>query len=255
MSTMSNVSIKLSSCFINFCPLIFSQFYTVTGEVPAPGGFVQVSLSVHSKFYLLFFFSALAYKNITYDYRDVVIIPGVDEQLKPEYLTVNPIGQVPSLVIEHEGKSITLFQSIAIINFLEEKYPNAPKLIPNDAMSKYRVQVIVDTICSGIQPLQNLPVLDKLNKFKDGAGAEWAKQVIERGFFALEKILEETSGKFCVGNEFTLADICLVPQVYNANRYGVDVSKYPLIEKLNKALENHPAIAASHPSKQPDAPK
>lgn len=177
----------------------------------------------------------------------------MDEQFKPEFLTINPLGQVPALVIEHNEQKLNLVQSLAIINFLEDAYPDAPKLLPSDPLMKYRVLAIVDTICSGIQPLQNLRVICKLNSINEGDGIKFAANAIEKGFAAIEKMLEETSGKFCVGDEFTLADICLVPQVFNARIYGADVSKFPLIEKLSSELEKHPAISVSHPSKMPDS--
>lgn len=195
----------------------------------------------------------MAYKNIEYEYRTIHIAPGKDEQLRPEFSAINPLGQVPAFIMEHGGRKLIMIQSMAIINFLEDIFPDAPKLIPSDPLAKCQMRMIVDTICSGIQPLQNLAILDKMNQVKKGMGAEWAIEVIEKGFNGLEKMLEESCGKFCVGDQFTLADICLVPQVYNARRYNVDVSKYPFIHKLSSALEEHPAIAVSHPSKMPDA--
>ena len=190
---------------------------------------------------------------IDYEYKSVSIIPGVDEQLKPEFLAINPIGQVPTLVLEHSGRKYTLIQSLAIINFLQEIYPNLPRLLPGDPVLKYKVQSIVDTICSGIQPMQNLPIVVKLNSMEEGEGIKFAAQCIEKGFEALEKMLQESSGKCCVGDEFTLADICLVPQVNNARIYGADMTKFPLIQKLASSLEKHPVFVTSHPSKMPDA--
>lgn len=196
----------------------------------------------------------MTFKSIDYEYRTIAIAPGKDEQFKDEFIELNPLGQVPAMITEHNGQKINLIQSLAIIRFIEDSYPDAPKLIPNDPITRYKVNSFVDVICSGIQPLQNLAILDKLNKLNKGSGKEWAIEVIEKGFYAIEKLLEQYSnGKFCVGDEFTLADICLVPQVYNARRFNVDLSKFPLIENIEAQLVKHPAIAKSHPSNMPDA--
>lgn len=198
--------------------------------------------------------TALALKNIDYEYRSIHIAPGKDEQLSDKFLAIHQNGQVPVLVVHENGQQHALSQSISIIRYLEDKYPQEPKLLPSDPLARYHVNEIVDTIASGIQPLQNLPILKMLEDQEKGGGAQWARKVIEKGFVFIEAKLKQVStGNFCVGDHITLADLCLVPQVYNAHRYGVDMSKFPRISAVAESLGQEKAIAASHPSKQPDA--
>lgn len=117
--------------------------------------------------------------------------------------------QVPALRID----GVTLSQSLAIIEYLEETRPS-PALLPRDPVQRARCRMISDHITSGIQPLQNLAVLKKVG---DGS-QEWAQHFITRGFQALEQLLQDTAGRYCVGDEVTMADLCLVPQVANADR-------------------------------------
>jgi maleylacetoacetate isomerase len=99
--------------------------------------------------------------------------------------------------------------------------------------------------------MQNTAVLVQVDKDKE---KKWAQHFIRRGFTALEKLLTETAGQYCVGDEITLADCCLVPQVYNCNRFMVDLSPFPTIRRIDLALKGHPAFSDAHPTKQPDYP-
>ncbi|XP_062973970.1 maleylacetoacetate isomerase isoform X2 [Elgaria multicarinata webbii] len=188
---------------------------------------------------------ALALKRIAYDQAPVNLVKDGGQQLSSEFQTVNPMQQVPALKID----GITLSQSLAIIEYLEETRPN-PKILPQDPKKRAQVRMISDHITSGIQPLQNLTVLQQVGEKK----LDWAQHCISRGFKALEQILQETAGRYCVGNEVTMADLCLVPQVYNAERFKVDLTPYPTISKINKALLELEAFQTSHPSRQPDTP-
>ncbi|XP_008118323.1 maleylacetoacetate isomerase isoform X3 [Anolis carolinensis] len=153
--------------------------------------------------------------------------------------------QVPALKID----GVTLSQSLAIIEYLEETRPN-PRILPQDPKKRAQVRMISEHIASGIQPLQNLSVLQQMGDKK----VDWAQRSISSGFEALERILQETAGRYCVGDEVTMADLCLVPQVYNADRYQVDLTPYPTIRRINKALLELEAFQTSHPSRQPDTP-
>uniref|UniRef100_A0A8D0C5L8 maleylacetoacetate isomerase n=1 Tax=Salvator merianae TaxID=96440 RepID=A0A8D0C5L8_SALMN len=166
-------------------------------------------------------------------------------KLTSEFQTVNPMQQVPALKID----GIILSQSLAIIEYLEETRPN-PRLLPEDPKKRAQVRMIAEHIASGIQPLQNLSVLQQMGEKK----LEWAQQCISHGFKALEQILKETAGRYCIGNEVTVADLCLVPQVYNAERFKVDLTAYPTICRINKALLELEEFRISHPSCQPDTP-
>ncbi|XP_010214670.1 PREDICTED: maleylacetoacetate isomerase isoform X2 [Tinamus guttatus] len=153
--------------------------------------------------------------------------------------------QVPALKID----GITLSQSLAIIHYLEETRPS-PRLLPQDPKKRAQVRMISDHIVSGIQPLQNVSVLERVGEKK----LEWAQHYIKSGFQALEQILQHTAGRYCVGDEVSMADLCLVPQVFNAERYKVDLAPYPTIIRINKALLELEAFQVSHPSRQPDTP-
>lgn len=108
-------------------------------------------------------------------------------------------------------------------------------------------------IASGIQPFQNSGVvMDKIDELKTGRREEWCRFFINRGFKALEAVLQPIVGKYCFGDQITLADVCLIPQVFNAHRYKVDLAPYPTIVRIAKALETHPAFVKGHPHNQPD---
>nr|XP_046268684.1 maleylacetoacetate isomerase isoform X1 [Scatophagus argus] len=188
---------------------------------------------------------AFALKGIEYDQVPVNLIKDGGQQLTQEYKTVNPMRQVPAVEID----GVTLSQSLAVIQYIDETRPG-PRLLPADPKKRAQVRMISDLIASGIQPLQNLYVIQKIGAEK----AQWSQHFIDRGFQALEPILKQTAGKYCVGDEISMADICLVPQVYNAERFKVDVEQYPTIKRLNQALLEIDAFKVSHPSHQPDTP-
>ncbi|AWP16566.1 Maleylacetoacetate isomerase isoform 2 [Scophthalmus maximus] len=188
---------------------------------------------------------AFALKGIEYDQVPVNLIKDGGQQLTEEYTTLNPMQQVPAVEID----GTTLSQSLAVIQYIDETRPG-PRLLPADPKKRAQVRMISDVIASGIQPLQNLYVIQKIGTEK----VQWAQHFIDRGFKALEPILKETAGKYCVGDEISMADICLVPQVYNAVRFKVDVEQYPTIKRLNQTLVEIQAFKVSHPSCQPDTP-
>uniref|UniRef100_A0A2K5PFK1 maleylacetoacetate isomerase n=1 Tax=Cebus imitator TaxID=2715852 RepID=A0A2K5PFK1_CEBIM len=141
-------------------------------------------------------------------------------------------------------------QQLAIIEYLEETRPT-PRLLPQDPKKRASVRMISDLITSGIQPLQNLSILKKV---REETQLTWAQNAITSGFNALEQILQSTAGKYCVGDEVTMADLCLVPQVANAERFKVDFTPYPTISCINKRLLALEAFQVSHPCRQPDTP-
>ncbi|NP_001230567.1 maleylacetoacetate isomerase [Sus scrofa] len=189
---------------------------------------------------------ALALKNIDYEIVAINLIKDGGQQFSKEFQALNPMKQVPALKID----GITLSQSLAIIEYLEETRPT-PRLLPQDPKKRAQVRMISDLLASGIQPLQNLSVLNQVGKENQ---LTWAQRVIAPGFNALEQILQSTAGKYCMGDEVSMADLCLVPQVANAERYKVDLSPYPTISRINKSLLALEAFQVSHPSRQPDTP-
>ena len=195
---------------------------------------------------------ALNLKGLRYRQQAVHLVRGGGEQHDPGYRAVNPLGLVPAL--RHGAH--TIVQSTAICEYLEETFPDTP-LLPADAAGRARVRSIVQTVCSEIQPLNNLGVMAYLKAdlgLADTAVAGWYAHWISRGFTALESWLETTdSGAFCHGDAPTLADCFLVPQVYNAERFDCDLGPYPRIREITARCRALPAFRDASPELQPDA--
>ncbi|CAG8734835.1 16183_t:CDS:2 [Cetraspora pellucida] len=188
--------------------------------------------------------TCLNWKGIDCEYCFVSILK--EEQKEEKYSDMNPYKLVPTLKID----GIVLTQSVAIIEYLEETRPEKP-LLPKDPHKRALVRSLVQAIAGDIQPLQNLRILLNIESL-GGDKKEWAKSCISNGFEGVEKQLAKTSGKFCVGDEVTLADICLLPQVYNANRYEIDMTKFPLIQRIANDLSELEAFKKAHPDNQAD---
>eukprot|EP01114_Cavostelium_apophysatum_P023982 TRINITY_DN922_c0_g2_i1.p1 TRINITY_DN922_c0_g2~~TRINITY_DN922_c0_g2_i1.p1 ORF type:complete len:209 (+),score=22.98 TRINITY_DN922_c0_g2_i1:93-719(+) len=188
---------------------------------------------------------ALNIKGIDYEYRPVNT--AARENRSDEFSKLNPMRTLP--VVEIDGHAIP--DSNTIMEYLEETRPT-PALLPKDPYQRSIVRQIVSAIISGIQPLQNLPVLEKVGEEKK---MEWAQHFITNGFEAVEKILSKTAGKYCYGDELTLADCVIVPQVYSAGRFSVDMSKFPTIARVNANLLELEAFKKAHANMMPDAPK
>ncbi|XP_023534787.1 glutathione S-transferase zeta class-like [Cucurbita pepo subsp. pepo] len=193
---------------------------------------------------------ALNLKGLNFEYKAVNLLKG--EQFTPEYEKLNPIGYVPTLV---DG-DIVIADSFAILMYLEEKYPQHP-LLPSDLSKRAVNYQAANIVSSSIQPLQNLVVLKYIEE-KSGPEEKlhWVQRVIEKGFAALEKLLKAHAGKFATGDEIFLADVFLAPQIHGAiNRFSVDMSKFPLLSRLNEEYNAIAAFQDAEPSKQPDAPQ
>ncbi|XP_050654832.1 maleylacetoacetate isomerase isoform X2 [Macaca thibetana thibetana] len=200
---------------------------------------------------------ALALKGIDYETVPINLIKdggqqatqptrALSPQFSKDFQALNPMKQVPALKID----GITIHQSLAIIEYLEETRPT-PRLLPQDPKKRASVRMISDLIAGGIQPLQNLSVLKQVG---EEFQLTWAQNAIISGFNALEQILQSTAGTYCVGDEVTMADLCLVPQVANAERFKVDCTPYPTISSINKRLLVLEAFQVTHPCRQPDTP-
>ena len=188
---------------------------------------------------------ALNYKKLAYESKYVNIVSG--EQKTPEYLAQNPIGHVPTLHID----GVPYVESVAIMELLEELYPDPP-LLPKTPQDRARVRALVETINAGIQPLQNLIVLDKVGGDDQEKRGAWMKFFITRGLGAFEALASE-KGPFSFGEAFTMADVCLVPQIFAARRVGVDLTPFPRIVRAEAAASALPFVAAAHPEAQADA--
>ena len=173
------------------------------------------------------------------------------EQCAPAYLAINPQGLVPTL--ESDAGAI-LTQSLAIIEWLDETNPN-PSLLPKDPLRRAKVRAFAQAIACDTHPVQNLKVLARLRKLglPEEQVTEWAAWANREGLAACETLIADEAGPFCFGDTPTLADLCLVPQLANARRFGVDVSAYPRLLKAEAATKQVEAFADAAPDRQPDA--
>jgi maleylpyruvate isomerase len=196
---------------------------------------------------------ALNLKNLPYDYVPVHLVREGGEQLKPEYRKVNGDGIVPTLVDGHE----VLPQSLAIIEYLEEMHPEPP-LLPGTPADRAYVRSVALQVACEIHPLNNLRVLKYLKhtlRVDDDAKDAWYRHWIEAGFATLDAHLAGSArtGKLCFGDTPTLADACLIPQVFNAQRFKVDTAKYSTIQRIYDHAMQIDAFARAAPGAQPDA--
>jgi maleylacetoacetate isomerase len=173
------------------------------------------------------------------------------EQTAPDYLALNPQGLVPTLVDDEGG---VLTQSLAIIEWLDETHPTPP-LLPLDALQRAKARAFALAIACDIHPVQNLKVLARLRQLgvADDKVTEWAAWANREGLTACEKLIANEPGPFCFGEAPTVADLCLVPQLANARRFGVDVSAYPRLLKAEATARETKAFTEAAPDKQPDA--
>jgi maleylacetoacetate isomerase len=195
---------------------------------------------------------ALNLKNIDYEIRPVHLLKNGGEQFKVDYLALNPQGRVPVLVLENK----VLTQSSAIIEYLEEVYPTPP-LLPDNVLERAYVRSLAQIIACDVHPLNNLQVLAYLKGFvkEDGFEQGWRIHWIQEGFAAFEQLLQkkEYCGQFCFGDMPGMADAFLIPQVYNAFRFGCEMSSYPLISGIYENCLRETAFFNAAPENQPDA--
>ena len=197
---------------------------------------------------------ALALKGLDFDTAAVHLVRGGGEQLQDAYRSINPAALVPAL----QDGGATLTQSLAILEYLEETHPQPP-LLPADALGRARVRALACTVACDIHPVNNLRVLNYLRDTlyaDDAARSNWALHWMALGLRALEQHLarEPATGLCCHGDTPTLADCCLVPQLFNARRFGLDLAPYPTLVRIDQHCAALPAFAAAHPAQQPDAP-
>lgn len=191
---------------------------------------------------------ALSYKNLSYNAHYVNLRTNEQNQ---QYKEINPFGLVPTLTTE----SGTIFQSLSIIEYIEKLYPTPPLWL-NDAFLQAQAMSIAQAICCDIHPLNNLRTLKYLEDtigISEEQKSSWYHHWIHEGFKAIENQLTLISKSFCVGNTLSVADICLIPQVYNANRFNVDLSFYPTIKRINDHVLSQSWVKTTTPEEQPDA--
>jgi len=193
---------------------------------------------------------ALNLKGLDYRQQPVNLLKG--EQRDPAYLALNPQGLVPALL---DGGQL-LTQSLAICEYLDEAYPDTPALLPVDHHQRARVRALALSICADIHPLHNSRVLKYLQAelaVDEPQREVWIRHWIATGFAALEQQLASQPATYACGEAPGLLDVCLVPQVFAARRFGLDLAPYPNIVRVDAALAALPAFAAAHPAQQADA--
>lgn len=195
---------------------------------------------------------ALNLKGLDYQAVPVHLVKDGGQHRQPEYLALNPQGLVPALTVD--GQVLT--QSLAIIEYLDETHPRPP-LLPADPLDRARVRALAQAIACDLHPVNNLRVLRYLGGtlgLDQAAKDSWVRHWVETGLAAFEAMLagDPRTGAFCHGDTPGLADCCLVPQLFNARRFGCDLSAMPTITAIGARCETLPACAAASPQAQPD---
>lgn len=194
---------------------------------------------------------ALGLKGLAFDYAAVHLIRGGGQQHQTDFATLNPLRQVPVLEVEDGDETIRLVQSMAIIEYLDERFPE-PALLPSSARDRAHVRSLAETVNAGIQPLQNTDTFAELRKHGIDTEA-WARVFIAKGLAALEALAREQAGAFLFGDRVSLADVYLVPQLYNARRWGVSLEAFPTLTRADANAQALPAFQGAAPDVQPDA--
>jgi maleylpyruvate isomerase len=192
---------------------------------------------------------ALELKGLAYEYRAVDLRAG--EHRQDAYRALDPQGLVPTLEVEGH----TLIQSPAILEWLEERYPEPP-LLPRDLFERATVRAMAAIVECDVHPLNNLRVLKSIRHdlgADDAGQAAWTARWISAGFDAMEAMTARHGGHWCFGDHPSLADCCLVPQIYSARRFDVDLEPFARLRAIEQRAAEHPAFQAAHPDRQPDA--
>ena len=192
---------------------------------------------------------ALNLKDQPYEMVSIHLTKDGGKQFAPDYRAINPQMRVPALTL---SSGDTIIQSLAIIEYLEEVYPE-PALLPVDALDRAHVRAVCEIIACDIHPLNNLIVLNALKKLGHDQATvdEWYRSWVIAGFEAIEPLLKP--GPYAFGSRVTMADVCLVPQVFNARRFKVQVEAFPKIAAVEAACAKLPAFDKARPENQPDA--
>lgn len=196
---------------------------------------------------------ALNLKDLPYEILPVHLLRDGGQQKQADYARLNPARLVPTLL---DGGAV-LTQSLAILEYLEEAHPAPPALLPADPAGRARVRALALTIACEIHPLDNLRVLQYLKHslgVPDAARDEWYRHWVTTGFDTLERLLDNpATGRYCHGDNLSIADCCLVPQVFNARRLKVPLEPYPIIARIDSACQELQAFRKAAPGAQPDS--
>lgn len=184
-------------------------------------------------------------KGLEFEYVPVHLVKDGGEQNSAAYRAVNPMRTLPTLEwTEADGTVRRLSQSLPVLEYLEERFP-APALLPADAFLRAKARMLAEMVNSGIQPLQNLSVMQHVKQSLNADDKAWSAYWNTRGLEALEAAVQSTMGRFCVGDAVSLADVCLVPQLYGARRFGVDLAPYPTLLRIEAECQALPAFQAA----------
>ncbi|TNV75651.1 hypothetical protein FGO68_gene966 [Halteria grandinella] len=192
--------------------------------------------------------NVLSLKNVDYEYRGIDLFK--EEHKNDSYKLLNPMGRVPTLIID----GVALAESVAIMEYLDETYKYRP-LLPSDPLKRASTRQLVEIINSAMQPMQNIAVLDKIGNEYKQSRKEWASFWLHKGLAAYEQILKQTAGKYSVGDQITLADACIVPQVAACSRFDISLERYLLIQRVVGNLNELEEFKRARPEAQPDADK
>jgi len=193
----------------------------------------------------------LGLKGLDYELATVHLIRDGGQQHSPTFGDLNPLRQVPVLEVEEAGKRVALVQSMAIVEYLDERYPEPP-LLPPSVEARAHVRALAELVNSGIQPLQNTDTFRELRLHGIDTEA-WARTFIAKGLGALERLAAARAGAFLFGDQVGLADVYLVPQLYNARRWGVALADFPTLVRAEQSALALPAFRGAAPEAQPDA--
>jgi maleylpyruvate isomerase len=195
---------------------------------------------------------ALGLKGLSYEPRFVHLVRAGGEQKLPEFLAKSPLGQVPVLELNEGGATVFLTQSLAIIEYLEERYPT-PALLPRDPLARARVRELAQIINSGIQPFHNTGTINLLKEAAPELDKpRWFQHFLGRGLATLEARAGELSGRFLVGDQVSMADAILLPQLYAARRFDIPLEPYPTLLRVEAECAKFEGFAVAHPDRQPD---
>lgn len=196
---------------------------------------------------------ALELKGIVFEYVPVNLVRNGGEQHGREFAELSPMAQVPVLEVGENGQRHTITQSVAIIEYLEERF-GEPLLLPGDARERARAREFAEIVNSGIQPFHNSGFLAALRAHSPHRDPRaLARLYIEKGLRALELLALPIARRFALGDTLTLADVYLVPQLYQARRFDVDLAPFPTLLRVERACEEIPAFQRAHADRQPDA--
>ncbi|PKS05206.1 hypothetical protein jhhlp_008574 [Lomentospora prolificans] len=199
---------------------------------------------------------ALRIKGLPYKSIYVNLLKG--DQFTSDYAARNPSCSVPSLEDpnnEHPGECRYITQSVAALEYLEEKYSDRPALLPpaSDTYGRAMVRSLVNIIACDTQPITNLRILNRIESL-DADRGDWAKGFLLEGLSAYEKLASRTAGRFSVGDQFSMADVCLVPAVWGALRFGVDLDALPIVKRVYEEASQLDAVIEAHWKNQEDTP-